>query len=260
MDIMSKLHIATLAEDAIHMALEYGLGLEIDEYTHSTSLDDSTIDDWHDAVRRLLLGHEMKILHAPYNELSPASVDPLALDLTWKRLNQAYAVARHHQIRQMIVHSGYIPFVYDQDYFHHCSVKFWRRYMSNKPAEFRITIENEQEDDPTQLTRLVREIDDPRVGLCLNIGHAGLSPVPMDVWLEAYRPYVNHVVLHDNDGLTDRHWPLGDGVLPIKEVLTWFIRELPSMTYTIDTLLVRPSIQWLCRHGFMAPVNTPLAI
>lgn len=44
--------------------------------------------------------------------------------------------------------------------------------MASKPADFRLYIENVLEDEPFMLTNMMKKISDPRIGLCLDTGHA----------------------------------------------------------------------------------------
>lgn len=254
-----SVYLATTADDAVHMAQAFGVNLEIDEYCIASNMDEGVSECWHNAVRQMSLGYSPKILHAPFSDISPACIDPLAVGLAKLRLQQAYRTATRHGIDRLIVHSGYVPLIHDRDSFYHRSVRFWKSYMVDKPKNFRLMIENEMEENPLLLLRLIQGIGDPRVGLCLNLGHAFLHPeFSLEDWVTLSIPHLLHVQLNDNDGVYDRHWPLGDGRLPVESALNILLDAIPDLTYTIDTLLTKPSLQWLKAQGYLGMATSPI--
>ncbi len=54
-------------------------------------------------------------------------------------------------------------------------------------------------------------VDDPRFGLCLDVGHANtrVSETPPLDWIAPMAPWLRHVHLHNNDGDWDLHDALG---------------------------------------------------
>ncbi|WP_198470836.1 sugar phosphate isomerase/epimerase family protein [Acetomicrobium sp. S15 = DSM 107314] len=96
-------------------------------------------------------------------------------------------------------------------------------------------------EDPFRLAERVRDLNHPRIGITLDIGHAYLSAKRYGFdFLEAVRsvaPFTKHVHLHDNFGRVcsslekkqvelsalgrgDMHLPIGKGEIPVEEVFS----------------------------------------
>ena len=114
-------------------------------------------------------------------------------------------------------------------------------------------LENVMDPAPDSMVRVVRKVDDPRLRLCLDIGHANCArgEVTLEQWLEAFRPYLRHVHLHNNDGKWDLHSPLGEGTIPMAETLDWLNENAPDATMTIENMNCSDSMQWLEKEGYL---------
>ena len=105
-----------MAEEAEALAARYGLGLEIAEYCTASNMDDGFAQA-DAAVRCELARTDRAAFHLPFNELCPAAIDPRARRLAWERYRQGIALAGAYGINRLVVHSGYIPLVYDKIWF-----------------------------------------------------------------------------------------------------------------------------------------------
>ena len=65
----------------------------------------------------LVIGGERFFLNAPFNELCPAAVDPMIVDVAKMRYKQTFILTCSYGIGNMIVHQGYIPTFYSNDWF-----------------------------------------------------------------------------------------------------------------------------------------------
>ena len=244
-----NLFLATIAEDAADMAVRHQTGLEIDEYCTAENMDNATYDS---VVASKAACADRIILHAPFSELFPCAIDPLAVRLAERRFAQAAEIAHGLNAELMVVHSGFIPLVYFPEWFHDRSVDFWRRFLDAHPDTPRIAVENVLEDTPDCLAQTISDIGDERIGLCLDIGHAFVqSARPLNDWIDAFAPHLVHVHLHDNDGLQDRHLPLGEGRIDMDAVLRRLSQRAPKATLTLENMRCEPSLEWLKQRGWM---------
>ncbi|WP_199616328.1 sugar phosphate isomerase/epimerase family protein [Paenibacillus alkalitolerans] len=95
---------------------------------------------------------------------------------------------------------------------------------------------------PSVLAEQVRHINHPNVGITLDTGHAFLASnmyqLDLQAEVDAIRPYVVHLHVHDNFGRPcfsteknqyelytlgrgDMHMPIGDGAVPMTEIARW---------------------------------------
>ncbi|MCL2126618.1 MAG: sugar phosphate isomerase/epimerase [Treponema sp.] len=249
---MIDLHLSTIGADAAALAREHGFGIEIAEFSYAANMD-ADFPRWDTVTRENLEGIQRRVFHAPFNELCPAAIDPLVAELTRKRLEQAYQLTRRYGIRRMVVHSGYIPHLYVHSYFTERSVQFWRDFLLDKPADFSLLLENTLEEGPDMLRDIVEKTGDPRLQLCLDLGHAGghFSDLPVSRWIETFAPYLAHVHIHNNYRTGDLHNPPGDGLIDIQAALAAITELRPGATYTAETAELRKAAAWLESRGFL---------
>lgn len=230
----NKLYLSTIDPNAQEYARQYGLGLEIAEYCTARNMDED-FPRTDAAVREKLEGIGRRILHAPFNELFPCAIDPKARRLAHDRYRQAIGLAREYGISRVVIHGGYQPFVYYPVWYTEQSAPFWKSFLTELPEDTVILLENVLEDRPEMLRDIVKAVDDPRLRLCLDVGHANVySKAPVSDWLEALALWIGHFHLHNNDGSWDTHSPLNQGSIPIMDLLTQAEALCPEATYTLE--------------------------
>lgn len=108
------------------------------------------------------------------------------------------------------------------------------------------------EPGPEMLVEIARGVDDPRLGLCLDVGHANtvVSKTPPADWLAPMLPDLRHVHLHDNHGALDEHLPLGTGTIDFAPILAALAAH-PDITITLENQDILPSLQYLQANGWL---------
>ena len=258
-NIRDKLYIATFCDKYKDVIRENGLGMEINHTCISHLLDEE------DGKRGKLLTNIQRdieasearrvMIHGPFTEIIPASIDHKFRELAMVRVNQAYDVAAHFGLKKMVVHTGWMPFMYFKSYQAEKGAEFWQEFMADKPENFILAVENVLDDEPMMLKEMMQKITDPRVRLCLDVGHAHAMTMPdytvLD-WIKELGPYITHFHLHNNDGSGDTHSALDEGTMDMKEILLAIEDCCPEdVTYTIEARKARESFIWLEENGFV---------
>jgi len=253
MNIKDRLYIATIGLDAVQAAKEYKIGLEIDEFCTAENMDEDNFLKYDTLAKEKIAIGSKHILHAPFNELFPSAIDPMARELAYNRFNQAYQIARGYHINRMVVHSGYVPFIYFKSWFLEKSEEFWQKFMYDKPEGFHIMIENVLEDEPNTLAKLIEGIGDKRVRACLDIGHAHyFSKMDLKEWIKVLGPWLGHVHLHNNNKISDSHWTLDKGDININRILEHLeLHASNDVTFTLENLECKESLKWLSENGWL---------
>lgn len=247
---MSRIYIATFSENAVEVAKENNVNIELNDICISENLDPGSFDRTLECMRGEITGAGAKgvIMHGPFTEIIPAGIDHRFVDMGIERLNEAYEACRVLNINRMVVHSGYEPLMYFKEWHLEKSVDFWKRYMEGKD-DFTIYIENVFDDEPQMMKNLVDALDDPRIKLCLDVGHANaMSLTEYDVysWIEILGDRIGHFHLHNNDGSGDQHRALMDGGLDMERIIECANRCCGSdVTFTIESHECRESTPWL---------------
>ena len=248
--LQEKLHISGMDSRAPSLARRWRLGCEDITFSYAPMLDDpAALPQAADRVA----GLSRLWLHAPFAELIPCAIDPLVRQTAQHRFRQTLAAAQKLGIRQMVLHGGFIPHVYFPEWYVEQSVLFWRALLDKLPKGMTLALENVMESSPETLVQIAAGVDDPRLSLCLDVGHANtcVSTTPPLDWVAPMSPWLRHVHLHNNEGDTDLHQPLGEGSIPMEAVLDAVLREAPEATFTIENQDCLPSLVWLAEKGYI---------
>jgi len=233
------------------LARENGLGLEIAELCLANYLDDHYAEG-EQVIREKLSYAPGAVLHAPYNELFPAAIDPRAAALAESRYGEAVAAAASYGIKKIVIHSGFAPMLYFKSWFLERSTWFWKKFLREHPGDYVICLENVMETEPDILRRLVETVNDERLRLCLDVGHAyrcsGLDPV---YWLRDWAPWLSHFHIHNNEGVYDTHDALDNGHIAMEPFLREAQRLCPAATCAVESLAMAESVRWLKEKGFL---------
>ena len=236
--------LSTIDPKAADIAKQYGLGLEIAEYCTAWNMDDR-FDAVHPKVLEEIHGISSRVLHAPFNELFPCAIDPKARELAASRYRQAIALAKDYGAAKVVIHGGYNPWIYYPVWYVEQSISFWKGFLTEDPG-VEIVLENVLEEEPGMLLDIVKGVDDPRLRLCLDVGHVNAySKIPIPDWLKAWAPHLSHFHIHNNDGTWDTHSPLDCGSIPMRELLAQAELLCPGATFTLELMEAETSVRWL---------------
>ena len=240
-------YLSSIGADCCETAQAFGLGIELAQFCTAARLDGAPAEPWEIPVERCLSAADRFILHGPFNELTPAAIDPLVLDVTKKRYRQAIEKARTLGIRKIVLHAGFLPLVYYPEWFIDRSAAVWRELLCDVPDDMTVCLENVLEPEPQLLTAIMQAVHDPHLRICLDLGHANTcaSEISPEDWLRACAPYLSHVHLHNNQGGRDLHAALFDGVMDIAGLLSLLEELAPQATCTLELMQDRPSLDWL---------------
>jgi len=232
--LRNRLYLSTIDGRAGEIARKTGLGVEIAEFCTASNMDEG-FPEADAAVRKQIAGVGRRMFHAPFNELFPCAIDPKARELARSRYRQAIALAGEYGAKRIVIHGGYHPCIYFPVWYTEQSVIFWRDFMKETPEDVTILLENVLEEEPEMLLDVVRGVEDPRLGLCLDVGHVNAySKIPVMDWLERCGDWIGHFHIHNNDGSGDTHSPLDRGTIPMKGLLTRAEERCPEATYTLE--------------------------
>ena len=235
------------------LAKSKGLGIEIQSFYHPDVLDNSA-----DALAKylnLLEGFDgLRALHGPFGDLCPGSFDPLVRKVTAHRIEQGITIARELDVDHIVLHHGYVPNTSSPANWIKRSCDFWRDILTTVPDTIHIHLENLFDHNSDILLELVQKLGDARMGICLDIGHAhAFSQQSAVDWVNALAANVTYIHLHDNYGSKDEHLSLGQGNLPLQEVLAALETHAPDAIWAIETYASQ-SLTWLEKNGFLKSV------
>ena len=251
-----KIFIATFSRDAEKTAKEYGLGIELNDLCISSNLDEEKFDLVLERMKRHIrdAGQEggKVIMHGPFTELSPASIDHLAVEMMLKRYRQTLVFCEKLDIKDLVLHDGYIPLIYHRDWHKKKSIAFWKSFAAELPDGLTVYVENVFDDEPVLLTEIIEETEMDNIRICLDVGHAnamrGTGPEVTE-WIRTMAPYLGHFHLHNNDGTGDLHDHVDKGTMDMRRVLDAICEFCsPDVTLTIESRESEPSARFLLEY------------
>ncbi|MEK6793792.1 MAG: DUF294 nucleotidyltransferase-like domain-containing protein [Spirochaetota bacterium] len=189
---------------------EHGVGVEIQDLLHFNLDDDAAASITERYRERLLRFHGPVAFHA----CVPPRADSISEQTLLDRYRRMTAAAKTLGASTIIFHSGIDPAASTPGDIERLT-EFWRGIRTDiESAGITAALENVLEDDYRPLLSLIRAVDSPRIGICLDLGHHHLnSKQVIEEWLLNLSHHIRHIHIHTNDGADDAHDPIGDAAL-----------------------------------------------
>ena len=226
--------------------------------------------DWQpeaDRINALLDGYTGRLgIHGPFWGFTVHSNDPEVRAVVTKRVNQGLDVCQAVGATQMVLHSPYTAWDYNNfdnlENARDMVVQNTHATLSGavKRAEDQgvtLVIENIEDIAPRDRRLLVESFDSPAVRLSIDTGHAHYAHgtnggPPVDYYVRAAAGLLDHVHLQDADGYADRHWAIGEGTIRWHAVFRALakLEEQPRLIMELRNKAGIPaSIGYLTREG-----------
>lgn len=209
--------------------LEEHRDLELQDFCTAEVLD----GDWQTPAaeaRRLLAGYQGRLgLHGPFWGLNLANPDPEMRKIVTRRLLQGLEVCAAVQASQMVIHSPYSTWDFNNlDNF--AARSAYQRVLDNAHATLdavvaraenigvTMVVENIEDKDPDIRRLLVEDFASPAMAVSIDTGHAhyahgSTGAPPVDYYIRRAGNALQHIHLQDADGYADRHWAIGEGTI-----------------------------------------------
>lgn len=257
-EVVGETEKITYKKRTAPIAQQYGMGLELAEFCISENLNktDSSVISHFEYNRK---SSADSVLHAPYNELFPHAIDPNAVKLAWDRYDMVWNICLKYEIHKIIVHANYVQCLYYPEWFKARNIEFWSRFLSEHPEDITICLENVMETEPSLITDIIKDVNSPRLRMCLDAGHANLTEIKPEDWLRECAEYISHYHIHNNDGpapgdrpnLGDKHKSLPNGNIDMKSLLTLAEKLTPNASAAVESYGIEESAKWLKENGFI---------
>lgn len=179
-------------------------------------------------ARKLLDGHQGRLgIHGPFWGFTIASQDPDIRDVVSKRLVQGIEVCAAIGATQMVVHSPYSTWSYNnldnnrgerEKIVEYCHLTLRDAVGRAEDIGCTMVLENIEDKDPHIRVALAGSFNSPAVAVSIDTGHAyyahgSTGAPPVDYYVHAAGNRLQHIHLQDADGYADRHWSLGEGTI-----------------------------------------------
>ncbi len=224
-----------LEDDLLDLFIKHGLqpeiGLEGDAlYTRSSG-------DFERVAVQLKKNGLSCTLHAPFFDLAPGGLDPHIRKASRKKLRLAFELISIFQPKVIVCHLSFEAnkHGYKQaEWFAH-SRKTWQELLTvAKKNKTLLVFENTYETSPEQHILMLKELNSPAAGFCLDTGHIlAFAKNSWQDWLPALDS-LGHLHLHDNHGDSDEHLAVGLGTFDFTGLFRYLSERVLKPTVTIE--------------------------
>lgn len=245
------------------LCLEKNLGIEIQGFYDPNLIDteksNRLIIEYKNALANFNGG---KSLHAPFWDLNLGTKNPMIKEATMKAFNYAYKVAKELGCTEIVVHNGFVPNTsYYQGWVNNAT-EFWKEFFADKDYSITMMIENQCEEDSEVLKMEIDSVNDPRLKVCLDIGHAHAnSNMSVENWIVTLGDRIGYLHLHNNHGKqigrpsyeNDEHLGLAQGTIDIENVLSLLEQYCPNAIWNIECKLeyIEKSVETIKGMGYL---------
>lgn len=220
----------------IDLAIENGISLEIG--FGADELESASGDEVSAVVRRIRDKGCDVTMHGPFWDLCSGSVDLGIREVSRSRYNRLLDLADVIHPVRIVCHTGFDPR-------HHRghrgtwienSLSTWETVVGRAEAiAAPLVLENVWEEDPSLHMELLKRIDSPWLGFCLDTGHQhSFSKTSLDKWLDATWPFLKEIHIHDNNGGNDSHLPVGQGTIDFDRLFQFLGEKKISPVLTLE--------------------------
>ena len=257
-----RIFIATFSKGATKVAAKYGFGLELNDLCISSNLErdmrETVVNRMKNELEDAQAIGRRNFMHGPFTELTPAAIDPRAIDLMLMRYRDTLDICVEMEIKDLVLHDGYIPLIYQKNWHKKKAVSFWKEFESEIPDGTKVYIENVFDDEPYLLMETLDEVGSDKYRICLDVGHANAmssaeaSGGGVSHWIKEMGQMIGHFHLHNNDGTSDMHDDLDKGSMDYLEILEAIDKYCrPDVTMTVESREAEPSCEllfkdWIC--------------
>lgn len=245
-----------------------GFGLEIQGFYNPALIDAAESEELLGVYKTALSNfHGGKSLHAPFWDLNLGSKNPLVRAATMKAFNYAYRVAKELGCTEIVVHNGFVPNTSFYEGWVKNATVFWQEFFAYKDDSITMMIENQCEEDSEVLKLEIDSVNDPRLKVCLDIGHAyANSNMSVEAWIITLGNRIGYLHLHNNHGKVlgrpsyknDEHLGLDMGSIDIKKTLSLLETHCPDSIWSVECGLdyIKQSIGLLESLGYLKSNRT----
>lgn len=240
-------------DDYVAFAKKHDMDFEVLELSMNREIDFTQ-------VQALAKTGLVKSFHGVFIDINPVSNNPVIKAASRKQIQESCELAKILGAQNIVLHSSCFPFLRDS------YMEIWAaqsaKYFDDlqRRTKLNIFIENSMDVDPDPLSALMDHCQNPKVNVCLDLGHANYSRVDLDHWFKALGERIGYLHLSDNAGFFDRHKTLGSGSVNWELADALFRklnRDIP-VTIEVNGLdQVKQSVDFLTQHGYFLGASRP---
>lgn len=245
------------------LCIDNNLGIEIQGFYNPKLMNTLECENLLNEHKEILKDFKLsKSMHAPFWDLNLGSKNEDIKEVTMKTFNYAYKIAKELGCKEIVVHNGFTPNTSFYSGWVKNACLFWEEFFKDKDDSITMMIENQCEEDSELIKMEIESFNDPRLKVCLDIGHAHAnSNMKVEEWIKTLKDKIGYVHLHDNHSkvegrpsyLNDEHLGLKMGNIDLEKVFSLLEEYSPEAIWAIECKLeyIEDSVNVLKSLGYI---------
>ena len=177
-------------------------------------------------------------LHAPFFDLAPGGSDREVRRVTRAKLRRTFELIPIFKPLSVVCHLSYEENKHGnkkEAWFKH-GLETWRELLSMAHrCQTPLMLENTYEDNPEQHQLMFEALQSPYARFCLDTGHTlAFAKNSWRDWLPALEPWLGQLHLHDNNGGSDDHQPIGTGAFDFPGLFEYLKKRRLNPIITLE--------------------------
>ena len=206
-------------EKSLDYSNKYNLGFEYNDFFNPKLLDDkSNLDLIIKKYQRL--NRKCDTLHGVFYDICLNSCDSLIKEASEARVISSFEIAKKLNVKGVVFHTNYITWMntlsYKKSWIE--GMKSFFIKMNKMYPDIEIYIENMFDNSPDCLKDLMDEINNEKIRVCLDVAHASISNIDLEIWFKKLSKDISHIHINDNDLKSDLHEEIGLGKIDFDKV------------------------------------------
>lgn len=250
-------------DNVLKLCLKNSLGIEIQGFYNPSIIGTERVNElileYKEKLKDFKFG---KSFHAPFWDLNLGTKNPMIRKATMETFNFAYTVAKELGCTEIVVHNGFVPNTSYYEGWVRNATEFWKEFFEDKDNFITMMIENQCEEDSTVLQMEIDSVNDDRLKICLDIGHAHAnSNMSVRDWIKTLGNRIGYLHLHNNHGKVegrpsfknDEHLGLEEGTIDIENIFKLLEEYAPNAIWNIECKLdyIEESVNILKKLGYL---------
>ncbi|MFX0068486.1 MAG: sugar phosphate isomerase/epimerase family protein [Candidatus Hodarchaeota archaeon] len=170
------------------------------------------------------------LIHAPFQDVNLASLNPLKRRASVTRLKECIELANDINAELVVVHPGHLPKDHPESMLSQSRLNLIDSIgdVIEIAEGFDITLALENTHKgvecgvirfPEDYFDIIGRFDSPYLKAAFDVGHANTFNMDLGASILKISGYLVNIHIHDNDGKSDRHLPVGEGIIDFGYVL-----------------------------------------
>jgi sugar phosphate isomerase/epimerase len=240
-------HAQYCFDDFLNFANAHSFNLELGTFAYAHALD----GNWREVVKehqRALSTFKGKVsLHGVFQDICVHSSDSKIAKVSKQRILRNMDIAQSLCAKYVVFHANFNPFVYGELYKSNWiarNASFWTDVLND--YEITVLLENFWESSPEIFSALLREVNMPRLKVCLDTGHINtFSKVPFEEWVTKLSKQIPYMHFSDNMGDSDLHLAIGCGNIDWQAFTTVLEKHEVNPEVVLETETIKKTAESL---------------